>query len=71
MELYKFKKKTTKYSKGYRLKAETHNIIYRLQDAVKADQDAVIAAACKMYYNMIISGSMGQNEMASAYKQAE
>lgn len=65
METYKFKKKTTKYSKGYRLKVETHNIIYRLQDVIKADQDEVIGAACKMYYEMITSGAMEQNELAA------
>jgi hypothetical protein len=58
METYKFKKKTTKISKGYRLKVETHNIIYKLQAAVKADQDEVIAAACKMYYNYITNQSL-------------
>lgn len=63
MENYKFKKKTTKVSKGYRLKMETHNIIYKLQAAVNADQDEVIAAACKMYYNYITAQSAENQAM--------
>ena len=45
-----FRKKINKISKGYRLKPETHNLVYRIQEAINGDQDEAIANACRMYY---------------------
>lgn len=45
-----FKKKSTKISKGYRLKPSTHKFIFRIQELISGDQDEAIAKACRKYY---------------------
>ena len=48
-----FRKKINKVSKGYRLKPETHNLVYKIQEVINGDQDEAIANACRMYYNKL------------------
>ncbi len=45
-----FRKKINKISKGYRLKPETHNLVYKIQEMINGDQDEAIANACRMYF---------------------
>ena len=50
-----FRKKLNKISKGYRLKPETHDLVYKIQEAINGDQDEAIANACKVYYALLSS----------------
>ena len=50
-----FRKRVIKISKGYRLKPETHNLAYKIQEAINCDQDEAIANACRMYYDELSS----------------
>lgn len=43
-------KKTSKRTRGYRLKPETHQLIVKIQKMLKSDQDMAIAGACSMFY---------------------
>ncbi len=56
-----FRKKLNKISKGYRLKPETHNLVYKIQEIINGDQDEAIANACRMYYNKISSRQTKDN----------
>ena len=41
---------TSKRTRGYRLKPATHQLIVKIQKALKSDQDEAIAGACSMFY---------------------
>ncbi len=62
-----FRKKINKISKGYRLKPETHNLVYKIQKAINGDQDEAIANACRMYYNEL-SSKQPKNSLRSDKK---
>jgi len=47
------KTKSTKISKGYRLKPETHEIINTLQEKLRTDADTIISAACRKFLREI------------------
>lgn len=45
-----YRKKINKVSKGYRLKPETHKLVYKIQRAINGDQDEAIMAACTAFF---------------------
>jgi hypothetical protein len=49
------KKKPIKYSKGYRLRPETHELISRIQRRLDTSSDSVLFNACREYYIKIKS----------------
>lgn len=55
-----YRKKINKVSKGYRLKPETHKLVYKIQRSINGDQDEAIMAACMAFFNNL---QMGSNEM--------
>lgn len=48
-----YRKKINKVSKGYRLKPETHKLIYKIQRSINGDQDEAIMAACMAFFNAL------------------
>jgi hypothetical protein len=44
------KGKSGKRTRGYRLKPSTHDLIIKIQELMKSDQDEAIAAACTMLH---------------------
>lgn len=43
--------KNKKISKGYRLKTETHELILKIKQTIKADSDNAINTACSKFLN--------------------
>jgi len=52
--MYKALGKVEKISKGYRLKKETHDLVYKIQEILKSDQDTAISKACRRYYTELL-----------------
>lgn len=48
-----YRKKSNKVSKGYRLKPETHKMVYLIQRSINGDRDEAVTAACRAYFNSI------------------
>ena len=46
--------KAIKKARGYRLKPETHRLIVKIQKMLQSDQDAAIAGACSMYFDVLL-----------------
>jgi hypothetical protein len=44
------KGKSGKRTRGYRLKQSTHDLIIKIQELMKSDQDEAIATACAMLH---------------------
>lgn len=65
-----YRKKINKISKGYRLKPETHKLVYKIQRSINGDQDEAIMAACMAFFNSLQIQNQEINKSANTIIKA-